>query len=415
MASGKYINPNKIDRTANALKAERNHHIITHNPSNINPNETLYVRIPRLTQDTFYVPNSIYLSADITLSGNDKNMVVNNVGRYLIKKFAVKIGSETVFILNDYNLFMNYKDLWLTKAQRKNLVFQGIQSSNLNKLRSSATDANVTNAKDNIMFSIYGNKYKIPLDFELINNNAPLYKHAIQEDLIFEITFAPISDIIISESITNWNYKLSNICLEYDTVTDATIASTIQTRYQQGYSVLYDYIDKFKTVNIAANDEIIHENVNFPRSSIKGILLLFTKTFADGSIQVDKYYNPGITKLEITIEGIANKIFCQSMRMLDQFTEIRKHFMPENLKLTDDCNINLENYYTDDKYALWIDFRTTEDNTLHGSGLRLKNTKDGVQIFMKKKTGEGPYKMHVFIISDSALHITNSQLNSVQL
>lgn len=413
MSSGKYINPLKTHRISNAIKAERCHHVITHNPSNINPNEVLYVRIPRLTQNTFYVPNSMYLSADINLSGDNKNRVVDNVGRYLIKKLVVKIGPETVLSIEDYNLFMHYKELWLTKEQRDNMIFQGIQSLNLRKLRSGSKDAIVTTESDNTIKSIYEKKYKIPLDFELINDYAPLYKYAIQEDIIFEITFAPVNEIIVTSVSKDMNYKLSNICLEYDTVTDESIANTIQTQYQQGYSILYDYIDKFKTVSLDVNDEIINENINFPRRSIKGILLFFTKTFSDGLIAVDKYYNPEISKVEITIEGIANKIFCQGMRMLDQFIEIKKHYMKENLKLTDDCFMDLKKYYTDDKYALWLDFRTTEDNSLHGSGKKLQNTKDGIQLFMKKKKGNGPYKMHIYIISDAQLNIVNNQLDSI--
>ena len=35
-------------------------------------------------------------------------------------------------------------------------------------------------------------------------------------------------------------------------------------------------------------------------------------------------------------------------------------------------NVNIASYYTD-KYALWLDFRTIDDNRLHGSGRRLKN------------------------------------------
>ena len=414
MATGRYINPTKNSRISNAIKAERCHHIITHNPSNINPNETLYVRIPRLTQDTFYVPNSIYLSADITLSGSDKNIVVSNIGRYLIKKLSIKIGAETVFILDDYNLFMNYRELWLTKTQRDNMIFQGIQSNNLNRLRSGASNAVKTNAFDNMLFSIYKNKYKIPLDFELINDYGPLYKFGLAEDIIFEITFAPIAEVILTADTKDWNYKLSNICLEYDTVTDGNIASTIQTQYNQGYSVLYDFIDKFKTVNIEANDEVIHENINFPRKSIKGVLMLFTKTSSDGLIKVDDYHNPEINKLEITIEGIANKIFSQSMRALDQWIEITKHFITESLKITKDSNINETEYYCNHKYGLWLDLRTTEDNNLHGSGKKLQNTKDGIQLSIKKEKGNGPYKMHVYIISDAQLNISNSQLQSIQ-
>ena len=34
-------------------------------------------------------------------------------------------------------------------------------------------------------------------------------------------------------------------------------------------------------------------------------------------------------------------------------------------------DINITSYYTD-KYALWLDFQTMDDNKLHGSSRRLK-------------------------------------------
>jgi hypothetical protein len=45
-------------------------------------------------------------------------------------------------------------------------------------------------------------------------------------------------------------------------------------------------------------------------------------------------------------------------------------------------------------YHVWIDLRTTEDNTLHGSGKALQNTKDGIQLAITKTTGKGPYKIY---------------------
>ena len=34
-------------------------------------------------------------------------------------------------------------------------------------------------------------------------------------------------------------------------------------------------------------------------------------------------------------------------------------------------NLNIASYYTD-KYALWLDFRTIDDNKLHGLGRRIR-------------------------------------------
>jgi hypothetical protein len=187
------------------------------------------------------------------------------------------------------------------------------------------------------------------------------------------------------------NYKLENICLEYNTIKNEILARQLQNNYNTGFSIFYDWIDHFKTVTINANDSLINENINFPKRSIKGILLLFISDYDDGKRDSEKFESPNITKVKITIKGIANKIFPEGMRMLDQWTEIKKHFMREDLKETKDFNMTMVKYHSDNKYALWLDLRTTEDNYLHGSGRALQNTKDGIQLAITKEAGKGPF------------------------
>ena len=66
--------------------------------------------------------------------------------------------------------------------------------------------------------------------------------------------------------------------------------------------------------------------------------------------------------------------------------EIMKHFAEGRLKqaraIQKDVqlhNVNIASYYTD-KYALWLDFRTIDDNRLHSSGRRLENTSEGIHL-----------------------------------
>jgi hypothetical protein len=54
----------------------------------------------------------------------------------------------------------------------------------------------------------------------LLSKHAPFYKYPIQEDIIFELSFSPKEDVIVSDVTANMNYKLENICLEYDTITN---------------------------------------------------------------------------------------------------------------------------------------------------------------------------------------------------
>ena len=417
MATGKLLNTNRTNKIPRGLKAERQHHVITHNPSSANPKEILNVRIPRLTENTFYVPGTIYLSADVNISGDSKNSVVNNLGRNLVSKLVVRWGTQTILDVDYYNLIATFKDLWLSEEERKNRIFQGIQGEKLRALRSGVTEANVLaeTASDKILKSVFGKKYKIPLDFELFSTHGPLYKFIIQEDIIFEITLAPKEDIIVSATTANMNYELKNICLEYETVTNETISQMLKTQYNSGFSVYYDWIDRLRTVDVTETSTLINENINFPRRSMKGVLLFFISDFTDGTRDSEKFENPNISKVKITIEGIANRIFPTSMRMLDQWEEIKRHFMNEDMKKSQDCYMNIEKYFGDkNHYALWIDLRTTEDNFLHGSGKALQNTKDGIQLEITKDNDKGPYKMHIFIISDAQINIQNSQIASLQ-
>ena len=52
---------------------------------------------------------------------------------------------------------------------------------------------------------------------------------------------------------------------------------------------------------------------------------------------------------------------------------------------------------------------------MHGSGTRLVNTTDGVQLEIERDgKGSGTVNCHVFVISDSQFNILDSQLQSVQ-
>ena len=141
-------------------------------------------------------------------------------------------------------------------------------------------------------------------------------------------------------------------------------------------------------------------------------MFLFIENKGDGKRDSELFSNPKIENLKITIEGISNQIFAQNMRMLDQFPECTKYFLTEKMKDITVSNVGVEKYYARNNFGLWIDLRTTEDNSLHGSGRKLQNTKDGIQVSFNKDNKE--YSMHVFVVSDAQLNIQNCQLVSVQ-
>ena len=96
----------------------------------------------------------------------------------------------------------------------------------------------------------------------------------------------------------------------------------------------------------------------------------------------------------VTVEGVPNELYAQNMEYRHQYDEIVKHFAEGRLKeagaIQKDLqlhNINIASYYTDN-YALWLDFRTIDDNRLHGSGRRLENTSEGIRLQITKRLSQ---------------------------
>ena len=107
----------------------------------------------------------------------------------------------------------------------------------------------------------------------------------------------------------------------------------------------------------------------------------------------EEFYNPKITKVEVTAEGSPNELYAQNMEYRHQYDKIIKLFGEGKLKDTGTIqkdlqlhDVNIASYYTD-KYALWLDDGTIDDNTLHGLGRRLENTLEGIRLQIKKEVG----------------------------
>lgn len=49
--------------------------------------------------------------------------------------------------------------------------------------------------------------------------------------------------------------------------------------------------------------------VNPQRRSLKGILLLFIEPYGAGARDSEKYVNPDITKVDVTVNGSPNKVY----------------------------------------------------------------------------------------------------------
>ena len=103
---GEKVDPGRPLTTAGGIKGTRQKIIVTHNPSEIDQNQLLLVRLTNLGSDHVIVPGTVNLSFSIELSSKaDPNgMLVSNIGRAIMKKLAVKF-EENEILSVDYDVF----------------------------------------------------------------------------------------------------------------------------------------------------------------------------------------------------------------------------------------------------------------------------------------------------------------------
>ena len=95
--------------------------------------------------------------------------------------------------------------------------------------------------------------------------------------------------------------------------------------------------------------------------SLKGLLLLFVDKRDDLANKNEEFYNHSIKKILTIINGIPHQLFAASLQARDIYPELKRYFYKEHYNMT------WEEFLTT-KFGLWIDTRSSTDNTLHGSG-----------------------------------------------
>ena len=172
-------------------------------------------------------------------------------------------------------------------------------------------------------------------------------------------------------------------------------------------------MNRAKVVPIKKNsDTRVNIKVDAQRRSLKGILLLFVEPYTAGTRDLEKYIFPNLNKVRVTINGSPNMPYNEGIESQDIWSELSRFFMKEKYKPQ---HMTLKKFYTDNKFGLLIDLRSMASQKMHGSGTRLVNTTDGVQLDIERDAkGIGTVNCHVFVISDSQFNIIDKQLESVQ-
>ena len=114
------------------------------------------------------------------------------------------------------------------------------------------------------------------------------------------------------------------------------------------------------------------------------------------------------------MEGRPNQLYAQGMRLFEQYDEICKYFtegkqrdnnaneIQKHLQLYD---LSLGEYLVNE-FALWLDFRTIDENFLHGTGRSIENASEGITLQIEKKAElAGGLNAYIYLIMDAQLNI----------
>ena len=128
---------------------------------------------------------------------------------------------------------------FLSKEDREDRLKQGISSVNMRKLRANAGDKVTTDAGEVALAPIHNTKYRIPLDHPVLNDHGVFYRRALPHQLMFELRFAPVKDIVIYSDVTKTpNYTITNLELEYEYISSDHLAEQARASYQSGKGFL---------------------------------------------------------------------------------------------------------------------------------------------------------------------------------
>ena len=180
-------------------------------------------------------------------------------------------------------------------------------------------------------------------------------------------------------------------------------------------ALLYDRILRHRKIIVNKSDTVWNWAFNTSCKSLKGILVLFEEE-QSYTRDMSKFYNPKIQKVSVIVEGKPNQLYAQGMRSFEQYDEICKYFTEGKQRDNDANEIqkHLQLYdlslgeWLVSKYALWLDFRTIDENELHGTGRRIENASEGITRQIEKKAeSAGAFSAYIYLIMDAQLNIQN--------
>ena len=139
-----------------------------------------------------------------------------------------------------------------------------------------------------MLANAYGNKFIIPLDFEMLDSAMPYYRSGLGNILPYKITFN-------LSGKTDANYEIKDVSLEYEIIAYPDLTRHITMKYQK-MALSYNRILRNRQIPVNKSD--ITLSFNMPCRSFILVLFKEKKLFTP---DISKFYNPKIEKVSIII------------------------------------------------------------------------------------------------------------------
>ena len=212
------LDPMAEHMTQFVFKGKREHISKVNIPNIAYPKQHIDIEIPKGSRDHLIIPDTVKIRFNLDFKSIDKaHSVVNNVGRALVKKKELKLGSTSIDTIDNSDIYDTYKDLYLSEIEREETLLQGLQSANGLKAQVGAKKADGTAitlaAQENTIKNTFDDRFAIPSDFNFFKH--PVYPYGLKECLIVRLELNLYGEVILCTGDTSATYRLSDILLEY--------------------------------------------------------------------------------------------------------------------------------------------------------------------------------------------------------
>ena len=110
------LDPMVEHRTQFAFKGKREHIAKVNMPNIAYPNQHIDIEIPHGSRDHVIVPDTVKIAFNLDIESIDKTRsIVNNLGRALVRKKVLMLGSKDINTIYNSDVYEKFKDLYLSE------------------------------------------------------------------------------------------------------------------------------------------------------------------------------------------------------------------------------------------------------------------------------------------------------------